>query len=59
MAAVLTLIMLPMIASIGFFFGVIRMDGTLAADTAGAMFIALAIGVLVGAFRITSAAEHG
>ena len=57
MAAVLALIMLPIIASIGFFIGVVRFDGSLAAAFAGAVFIALAAGVLVGALRITREAE--
>lgn len=58
MAAVLALIMLPMVASIGFFFGVIQTDGSLASATAGALFAALAVGVLVGALRVATAAEH-
>ena len=37
MAAVLALIMLPIIASIGFFIGVVRFDGSLAAAFAGAV----------------------
>ena len=57
MAAVLALIMLPIIASIGFFIGVVRFDGSFAAMFAGAMFIALATGVLVGALRIARDAE--
>lgn len=57
MAAVLALIMLPIIASIGFFIGVVRFDGSFAAAFAGAVFIALATGVLVGALRITRDAE--
>ncbi len=52
MAAVLALVMLPTIASIGFFLGVIRIDGSLASATAGALFVALAVGVLVGALRV-------
>ena len=57
MAAVFALIMLPIIASIGFFIGVVRFDGSLAAMFAGATFIALATGVLVGALRIAREAE--
>ena len=57
MAAVLALIMLPIIASIGFFIGVVRFDGSHVAMFAGAIFIALAIGVLVGALRIAREAE--
>jgi len=57
MAAVLALIMLPLVASVGFFIGVIRADGSLSAAFAGAVFIALAVGVLVGALRIAREAE--
>jgi len=57
MAAVLALVMLPIIASVGFFIGVVRLDGSFAAAFAGATFIALATGVLVGALRIAREAE--
>jgi len=57
MAAVFALIMLPIIASIGFFIGVVRFDGSFAAMFAGAIFIALATGVLFGALRIAREAE--
>jgi hypothetical protein len=57
MAAVLALVMLPIIASSGFFIGVVRFDGSLSAAFAGAVFIALATGVLVGALRIAREAE--
>jgi len=49
--------MLPIIASVGFFIGVISMDGSLASAFAGATFVALATGVFVGALRLTRAAE--
>jgi len=58
MAAVLALVMLPIIASIGFFIGVIRADLSLASAFAGATFIALAVFVLGGALRITRDAER-
>lgn len=57
MAAVFALVMLPIIASIGFFIGVVRFDGSFAAAFAGAIFVALAVGVLVGALRIAREAE--
>ncbi|HEX2685299.1 MAG TPA: hypothetical protein VHN14_01710 [Kofleriaceae bacterium] len=57
MAAVFALVMLPIVASIGFFIGVVRFDGSLSAAFAGAIFIALATGVLVGALRIAREAE--
>lgn len=58
MAAVLALVMLPIIAAIGFFVGVIRHDGSWSSAFAGATFIVLAVGVLVGALRIALAAER-
>ena len=57
MAAVLALVMLPIIASVGFFIGVVRFDGSFAAAFAGAIFIALATGVLIGALHIAREAE--
>jgi hypothetical protein len=57
MAAVFALVMLPLIASVGFFLGVVHADGSLAAAFAGAMFVALAIGVFVGALRIARDGE--
>lgn len=58
MAAVLALVMLPIIASIGFFIGVVRADLSLASAFAGATFIMLALGVLGGALRIVRDAER-
>lgn len=57
MAAVFALIMLPLVASVGFFLGVLRADGSLPAAFAGMVFIALAMGVLAGALRIAREAE--
>jgi len=57
MAAVLALVMLPIVASVGFFIGVIRADGSLSAAFAGAIFIALAVFVLAGALRIARDSE--
>lgn len=57
MAAVLALVMLPIIASIGFFLGVVFNDGSFGSALAGAMFVALAVGVLGGALRIARDAE--
>ena len=58
MAAVLALIMLPVIASVGLFISVIRSDGSLASAFAGATFIALAGFVLFGALRIMRDTEQ-
>ena len=49
--------MLPVIAAIGFFVGVVRADSSLASAFAGAIFIGLATGVLYGALRIMRTAE--
>lgn len=57
MAAVFALVMLPIIASVGFFLGVVFTDGSLASAFAGALFVALAIGVFGGALRIARDAE--
>jgi hypothetical protein len=57
MAAVLALVMLPIIAAVGFFVGVIHHDGSWSSAFAGATFIGLALFVLVGALRIARAAE--
>ena len=57
MAAVLALVMLPIVAAVGFFIGTVRADGSLSAALAGATFIALAVFVLVGALRIARDSE--
>lgn len=57
MAAVLALVMLPIIASTGFFIGVVRADGSLSSAFAGATFVLLAVGVLGGALRVARDAE--
>lgn len=57
MAAVLALVMLPLIAAIAFFIGLLRFDASFSTAFAGAIFVALAIGVLVGALRVASDAE--
>ena len=57
MAAVFALIMLPIIASIGFFVGAVHVSSSFSAAFAGAVFIALAIGVLGGALRLAREAE--
>ncbi len=58
MAAVLALVMLPVIAAVGFFVGVVRADGSLASAFAGATFVVLAVGVLGGALHIARDAER-
>ena len=57
MAAVLALIMLPVIASVGFFIGVVRGDTSISSALAGMTFVALAVGVLIGALRIERSLE--
>jgi hypothetical protein len=57
MAAVLALVMLPIIASIGLFIGIAHADGSLSSAFAGAVFALLATGVLGGALRVARDAE--
>jgi hypothetical protein len=57
MAAVLALIMLPIIAAIGSLLGILHTDGTFVAASVGFVIFALAAGVLAGAFRIVRDAE--
>jgi hypothetical protein len=57
MAAVLALVMLPVVAAIGFFVSVVSSDHSWGSGFAGLAFVALAIGVLYGALRITREAE--
>ncbi len=57
MAAILALIMLPVIASIGLFVHVVGHDSSVVAACAGLMFVALAIGVLIGALRLQRDAD--
>jgi hypothetical protein len=57
MAAVLALIMLPIIASIGLFVSVISGDGRFSTVLAGATFGALGLFVLFGALRIMRDSE--
>ena len=52
MAAVLALVMLPLLAAIGFFAGVTRSDGSMVSALAMLVFAALGTGVLVGALRV-------
>jgi hypothetical protein len=55
MAAVLALVMLPVVMAIGFFIGTVGSDMSFGSAFAGVTFVALAIGVLVGTLRF----EHG
>ena len=57
MAAVLALIMLPLVASVGCFISIVRSDGTLSSAFAAAIVLALAGFVLVGALRIAREGE--
>lgn len=58
MAAVLALIMLPIIASIGFFLGCIHGDASVGTLFAGGLFVALASMVFIGALRVVHDAEE-
>ena len=57
MAAVMALVMLPLVAAVGFFVGAIRGDITFSTAFAGAVFISLAAFVLGGSLRIARDAE--
>jgi len=57
MPLVFALVMLPVIALVGFFVAVVRCDGTFAAAIAGAIFIVVAIGSFVGASRVAREAQ--
>ena len=58
MAAGLALVMLPVIASTGFFVGVVRNDMSPSAAFAGVTFVALAAFVLGGALRMVRDGER-
>jgi hypothetical protein len=57
MAAVLALVMLPIIGAVGFFVSVVYTEHSWSSACAGVAFVALAIGVLIGALRVERAAE--
>lgn len=58
MAAVFALVMLPTIAAVGFFLGVVDADVSFRSVYAGLVFFGLAVGVFAGALRVASTAEH-
>jgi hypothetical protein len=58
MAAVLALIMLPIIACIGLFASFVSVQGSFSTTLAGATFISLALFVLFGALRIMRDSEQ-
>ena len=58
MAAVLALVMLPLLAAVAFFGGVTRSDGSLGSAFAMLTFVALGCGVLFGALRILRQSEE-
>lgn len=58
MAAVLALVMVPLLAALGFFAGVTRADGSLASAVAMVVVLALGVGVLVGTLRFVRTAEE-
>ena len=57
MAAVLALIMLPLVAAVGCFISIVRSDGSLSSAFAAATVLALAGFVLFGALRIAREGE--
>jgi hypothetical protein len=57
MAAVLALVMLPIIAAVGCFLSLVRSDGSASSAFAATAFIALTGFVLTGALRIARDGE--
>ena len=57
MPTAFALVMLPVIALVGLFTVVVRCDGSFAAVLAGAIFLAVTIGAVVGASRIARDVE--
>jgi hypothetical protein len=57
MAAVLALVMLPIVASVGCFCSLVFSDRSWSSGFAGLAFVALAVFVLSGALRIARDAE--
>jgi hypothetical protein len=57
MAAVLALVMLPIVAAVGCFVGLVRADGSPSSAFAATTFVALSGFVLVGALRIARDGE--
>lgn len=57
MAAGLALVMLSVLASIGFFVAVLRVGGPLASAFAGATFVLLALGALGAALHVVRDAK--
>ena len=58
MAAVLALVMVPLLASIGFFVGVAGDEGTLRSGVAFATFALLGAGMLIGLLRFVRGLEQ-
>jgi hypothetical protein len=52
MAAVLTLVLLPIIASLGFMFGLVQNDRSVGSAIGGLVFLLLASGVFLGLFTM-------
>jgi hypothetical protein len=52
MAAVLCLVMLPLMAALGFMLGVVQGEWSGASFLAGAAFVLLGSGLFVGAFKL-------
>jgi hypothetical protein len=57
MAAVLALVMLPIVAAVGCFIAIVRSDGSASSAFAATTFIALTGFVLTGALRIARDGE--
>jgi hypothetical protein len=57
MAAVLALVMVPLLASLGFFVGVTRDEGSLSSGFAFATFALLGVGMLFGLLKFVRGLE--
>jgi hypothetical protein len=59
MAAVLCLVMLPLMAALGFMFGVVGGEWSGASFLGGATFLLLGAGLFVGAFKLAQGWDEG
>ena len=51
--------MLPLMAALGFMFGVVQLEWSAASMLGGATFLMLGAGMLVGAFRLSQGWDRG
>lgn len=58
MAAVFALVMVPLLAALGFFVGVAGDEGSLRSGVAAVTFAALGVGMLIGLLRLVKGLEE-